>query len=81
MTFDFSRTVSQTNTFEHQFGFSVGVEVSVEAKIPFVGEAGVTVSAETSQSWTYGSENTEETTFSTSTPLVVPSKRVYQATA
>ena len=81
MSFEFSKTVSHTNTFEHEHGFTVGVEVSVAAKIPFVGKSEVTVSGETSHNWKYGTENTEESTFSASTPLVVPAGHVYQAIA
>ena len=55
--------------------------MSVEAKIPFIAKSEVTVSGETSHNWKYGSENTEESTFTASTPLVVPAGKVYQAIA
>lgn len=81
MSFEFSRTLSHTNTFSHEHGFSVGVTVGVTAKIPFVGSTSIEVSAETSHNWSYGTENSKETTFSVSTPLTVPAGRVYEATA
>ena len=54
MSFAFSKTLAHSNTFTHSHGFSVGVTVSTEAKIPFVGSVGVEVSAETSHNWEYG---------------------------
>lgn len=73
--------MARANSFSHEHGFSVGVDVEVKAQIPFVGESGVTVSSETSHNWAYGSQNTIETTFTVDTPVVVPPGKVYKATA
>lgn len=59
----------------------MGVSVSVEAKIPFIGSSSVTVSAETSHNWQYGKENTETTVFTGSTPVKVPAGKVYKGIA
>jgi len=45
MSFSFSKTVASSNSFEHSHGFEVGIEASVTAKIPFIGETEITLSA------------------------------------
>ena len=81
MTFEFSKEISHSNTFSHEHGFEVGVSVTAKAKIPFVAESEVEVSASTSHNWGYGEENSESTSFTTSSPVSVPGGKVYEGVA
>ena len=60
----------------------MGVEVAVKAKIPFTGiKKELTISAETSHNWAYGSENSVTNKFKGSTPVSVPAGKVYEGVA
>ena len=82
LSFDYFRTVTHANIFEHQSGYSVTPLVQVEAKIPFIGSTGlVTISGESSKDWVYGGDNIESSTFTSSCPMTVPYNLKYMAYA
>ncbi|KAJ1211548.1 hypothetical protein NDU88_006906 [Pleurodeles waltl] len=82
-TFEINKTCVAETQFTHEHGFTFGLdaETTFKAKIPFVGEAGTSISATTSTShtWNFATVNRIETHYKTSSTFdLLPGKAVQQ---
>lgn len=78
MTAVFTRKATESSSFEHQHSLTFGVSGTKNFGTPVFAQGSITVSASTTNTWTYGSNQSREDTRSYNMPVVVlPGKRVY----
>lgn len=76
-TFEVEYKVIQTMTWNQEVTVSLGIAVSWSAGIPFVGEFGLDISYDRSETWEWGESRTEEKTIKyTQTIAIPPGKKV-----
>ena len=75
-TFSFEKEIQNKSSFSHEHGFTVavGVETTFKAGIPYIAanETTVKVDVSTTNTWTFGGENTTTQKYSQSTNMNVP---------
>lgn len=79
--FDFSRTVTNTSTFDYKLGFNITVGASGNVGIPFIAEGEVKVEASNSHDFSWGTTKSESVTFSARFPATTPPHHKVIATA
>lgn len=63
--FEASEKLTETMKWENMYGVTLGLTITTQAKVPFVGKSEVSVSAETTVEFTRGGETSKEKTLTT----------------
>lgn len=74
-SFEVEYKTSQTRSWKQSTTVNLGFKVSWSKGIPFVGEAGVEVSEESSESWEWGEEKNVEKTVKYTQDLTIPAMK------
>ncbi len=79
MTASFTRKASETSHFSKTNGLSVTLSTTAKVGVPILINGQLTVSTTTSQSWTFGTSETQEDTRNYSFPLMVSPHSSFKA--
>ena len=70
--FTISKDITTTSSFTHEHTFSIGAEVTTTARIPLIGEFGVTLSTSYSAGISMTTETTKTVSYTTESSVLVP---------